>query len=216
MRLTGFISGIVLLALPFTLPAGDVPAAPQSDEVPTISKEAVEVVAPHTCGKEGAGRGSKGMMRGRGRGGEGAAHRGGGRRGGMGGMGRSGDHATIHSLMAEHQKIRRTVTEIPGGVRTETTSEDPATAALILQHTLEMQARVENGTPIRMWDPLFREIFRNHEAIAMKVEEIDGGVRVIETSDDPEVAALIRQHAKVVNEFTAEGMARMHEPSPLP
>jgi quercetin dioxygenase-like cupin family protein len=40
---------------------------------------------------------------------------------------------------------------------------------------------------------------------------------VVETSDDPEVVALIRQHAhRAVSEFVERGMDRAHEPTPLP
>ena len=53
--------------------------------------------------------------------------------------------------------------------------------------------------------------------IEMQIEEIPGGVRVRETSDDPEVAKLIRQHAiRGVSEFVAGGRARAHQPTPLP
>lgn len=139
---------------------------------------------------------------------------------GAAGMGRGpqmgGHHETIHSLMADHKAVSRKVEEIPNGVVTVTTSDDPEVARTIRVHTAEMKERLTSGQPIRMFDPLFQEIFRNHEKIEMKIEEIAGGVKVTETSSDPKVVALIRQHAKVVSEFTAQGMARMHERSPLP
>jgi hypothetical protein len=51
----------------------------------------------------------------------------------------------------------------------------------------------------------------------MEVERIDGGVLVVETSVNPQVELLIRQHAhRAVSEFVAEGMSRAMEPTPLP
>lgn len=136
------------------------------------------------------------------------------------GMGMRGDkashHENIHSLMGDHAKIDRKIEQVPGGVRTETTSKDAKVTETIRVHAREMKERLESGTPIRMFDPLFREIFANHDKIEMKIEDIPGGVRVIETSKDPDVALLIRKHAEAVDGFVAEGMAKMHEPTPLP
>src|SRR5436190_23792769 len=63
------------------------------------------------------------------------AGRGGGMCGGpgVGGMGPGGGHGGdmmgIHALFAHRDQIRRTVTQIPGGVRTTTESDDPAVVA---------------------------------------------------------------------------------------
>ncbi|MGH3739570.1 MAG: hypothetical protein ACRDT6_28820 [Micromonosporaceae bacterium] len=66
-------------------------------------------------------------------------------------------------------------------------------------------------------DPLFREIFEYHETIEMRITNVDGGVEVVETSPEPQVAALIQQHAhQAVSEFVASGMDRAMQPTPLP
>ncbi len=112
----------------------------------------------------------------------------------------------LHVLLDQHQKIERSVQEIPGGVKTSTTSADPAVAEMIRLHARQMQVRLEAGQPIRMWDPLFVEIFRHHDQIRMTVSDVPGGVEVVETSDAPEVTALIRQHAnRGVSEFVTGG-----------
>jgi hypothetical protein len=150
-----------------------------------------------------------GMGRGMGMGGMGMG-------GGMGGMGMRRDGPTIHSLLADHEKVKRTVEEIPDGIRSVTTSDEPEVAALIRKHVWQMKDRLERGEPIRMMDPLFREVFAHHDKIRMAIEDVPGGVRVTETSDDPQVVLLIRQHARTVNEFVESGMRRMHQPTPLP
>ncbi len=136
--------------------------------------------------------------------------------GGMMG-GRMGDMRAIHSLLANHQRIERSVEDIPNGVRTVTTSRDPRVAELIRTHVRQMRERLESGIPIRRMDPLFRELFeRRHEA-RLEVENIPGGVRVLHTSDNPEVVRLIRQHARhFVSEAAARGMRGAMGPTPLP
>jgi hypothetical protein len=122
-----------------------------------------------------------------------------------------------HQLLMNHDKIERTVEDIPRGVRTVTTSREHRVAALIREHVWAMKERIEQGRPIRQMDPLFREIFRNHGHVRMEVEDIPGGVRVTETSEEPQVTLLIQQHARhAVSEFVEEGMPRAMLPTPLP
>jgi hypothetical protein len=127
------------------------------------------------------------------------------------------DMRVIHRLLQSHDRIRRHVEDIARGIRAQTTSRDREIAELIRVHVSQMKARVERGDPIRLMDPVFREIFEHHEEVAMDVEPIPGGVLVVETSDNPQVELLIRQHAhRAVSEFVAEGMARAMRPTPLP
>lgn len=137
---------------------------------------------------------------------------------GMGqGMGPDEAHGTIHALLADHEAIERRVVDRPDGVETWTESDDPEVAARIRTHVRQMKERLEDGRPIRRWDPLFAEIFEHADAIEMTIEDLPRGVRVIETSEDPYVVALIQQHAhRAVSEFVAGGMDRAHEPTPLP
>src|SRR6266568_3357750 len=139
--------------------------------------------------------------------------------GGMGGMvgGSMKEMSAIHGLLSDHAKIQRSVEDTPKGVRTVTTSQDPEVTTLIREHVWQMKERIEQGRPIRQMDPLFRELFRNHQHIHIAIENVRGGVRVTETSDTPSVTPLIRQHARrAVSEFVAEGMPRAMRPTPLP
>jgi hypothetical protein len=129
---------------------------------------------------------------------------------GMGpGGGHGGDMMGIHALFAHRDQIRRTVTEIPGGVRTTTESDDPAVVEQTRDHVQAMYARLKEGRPINARDPLFAAIFENADKIHVKTENTAKGIMVTETSDDPEVVALIRRHAEVVNRFIANGMPEM-------
>ena len=135
-------------------------------------------------------------------------------RGGSGSMAEARD--TFHALLGDHEKIHRAVEEIEGGVATTTLSEDPAIAAKIRVHVRQMQARVATGDGLRYWDPLFVEVFKHHDEIAMVIEDVPGGVLVRETSRNPDVVTLIRAHAKTVSEFAERGFERAHEASALP
>jgi hypothetical protein len=139
-------------------------------------------------------------------------------RGGRGrGAGMPAVMQPIHALLDQHQQVQRTVKEIPGGVETLTTSDDAAVAELIRRHARQMKEQLESGRPIRMWDPLFVELFRHHDQVSMAISDVPGGVKVTNTSDDPQVTLLIRQHAtRGVSEFAAGGFARAHQPTPLP
>lgn len=137
----------------------------------------------------------------------------------MGGMmgGSMQDMRAIHGLLSQHDQIQRTVKDIPNGVETVTTSDDPEVAKLIREHVWQMKARLEDGRPIRQMDPLFREIFASHEHIHMRIQDVPGGVRVTETADQERVVPLVRQHARrAVSEFVAGGMRRAMQPTPLP
>lgn len=126
------------------------------------------------------------------------------------------DHEVFHFLLTHHKKIKRTVKEIPNGVETITESEDPKIAAKLKEHVRWMQYRVEKVKPIRMRDPLFRELFKNAHKITMKRKETKKGVLVTETSKDPSVVKLIRAHAKAVSGFVKRGFAEAMKSHPVP
>lgn len=126
------------------------------------------------------------------------------------------DRETFHDLLGDHDKVERTVTPLPNGVRTRTTSEDPELAAKISEHVAAMYARMKENRPVRRWDPLFAALFDKADQVEIDVKPIDGGVEVTETSADPETAALIRAHAETVSRFVEHGFAEAQRAHPLP
>ncbi|QDT61382.1 hypothetical protein SV7mr_39170 [Stieleria bergensis] len=124
---------------------------------------------------------------------------------------RVADQNLVHFLLNNHDKIKRTVKEIPNGVETTTESDDAQVAAKIQEHVRWMKVRVEKSKPIRMRDLLFRELFQHTDKIKMVVKSTDKGVHVTETSNDPYVAKLIQAHAKVVSGFVAKGFAEARQ-----
>ena len=135
---------------------------------------------------------------------------------GMMGAGHHQDMQGIHALFAHRSEIRRTVTEVAGGVETVTESDNPAVAVRIQEHVASMYRRLEERRPIHARDPLFAELFRNAHKITMKIEHTAKGTKVRETSADPKVVRLIRRHAEVVSAFLANGHREMMRDHPLP
>ncbi|MFM2003861.1 MAG: hypothetical protein RI963_3287 [Planctomycetota bacterium] len=126
------------------------------------------------------------------------------------------DRDVFHFLLTNHEKIKRTVKELPNGVETLTESDDPEIAAKIIEHVEWMTVRIKETKPIRMRDPLFAEIFKHTDKIKMAHEDTEKGVRVTETSDDPAVAKLIQAHAKVVTAFVEKGFDEAMKNHPVP
>lgn len=123
---------------------------------------------------------------------------------GMGGM-TAAEHDNISALLSGHASVTRKVEEIPGGVKTTTTTSKPELVDTLRSHVRQMARHVEEQRPVRMWDPVFRDVFAHAPEIKLEVRDIEGGVEVIEKSDDPEATAAIRAHAKKVDSFVSGG-----------
>lgn len=115
------------------------------------------------------------------------------------------EHGPIFDLLSGHDTIIRVVKEIPGGVRTTTTTKKPELVGTLRTHVRQMARRLESGRPVRIWDPVFRQIFAHADEIVLTFKEIDGGIEVTETSKNPAVVPIIRAHAAKLNTFVAKG-----------
>ncbi len=124
------------------------------------------------------------------------------------------DKSVWLSLLADHTRIRREVRHIDNGLEAITESDDPAVAARIIDHAQAMQLRVKHGAQVRVWDPVFAELFDNYEKINLEVTTTAKGVRIRETSDDPNVVALLRAHAAGVTDFVNEGATAAQRETP--
>jgi hypothetical protein len=126
------------------------------------------------------------------------------------------DMQVFHQLFAHRTEITRQVVLRQDGIETVTESTNPEVTRLLQTHVASMLARVKDGRPIHRRDPLFAELFRYAERIDAKYERTAGGVRVVETSQDPYVVKLIQAHAEVVSAFIANGMSEMMKNHSLP
>lgn len=119
------------------------------------------------------------------------------------------DMNLVHGLVMNHGAITRTVTHLPDGIRTLTTSSDPEIAALIVAHVASMAARLESGEVFNLFSPTLPTIFEGSDRIRSEFEYTDRGVAVVQTSDDPALVKALQAHAEEVTELVDEGMAAM-------
>ncbi|MER7016077.1 hypothetical protein ABT324_32000 [Saccharopolyspora sp. NPDC000359] len=127
------------------------------------------------------------------------------------------DALIIQDLLERHGEIHREVEHYSYGIRATTTSSAPDLAERIRVHVEQMQSRLRRGAAIRQGDPLFAAVFAHHSQVELRVERLADGVRVTETSPDPAVVALLRQHAvRAVSEFVADGVERARRTTPCP
>jgi hypothetical protein len=136
---------------------------------------------------------------------------------GMGMMGMAHDEATmsqlqvIHTLLVNHDRITRTVTNLPNGIRTVTESDDSALATQIKTHVADMGKRVsagdDPGLPIESEN--LHAIFRDKDKINTTYEPTAKGIVVVQTSDDPNAVAALQQHAAEVTDLVQGGIAAL-------
>jgi hypothetical protein len=137
---------------------------------------------------------------------------------GAGMRGRSHDAGTmaemgdIHELFVNHERITRTVTNLPNGIRTVTESADPRIAQILRDHVTSSRTRVETGNDpgLPIESEALRSIYRNYDKIHTTLEPTATGIVVVQTSTDPETVAALQQHASEVTDFVKDGMAAMH------
>ena len=117
----------------------------------------------------------------------------------------------IHTMLVNHDRITRTVTNLPNGIRTVTESDDPALAAQIKTHVADMGKRVgagdDPGLPIE--SEALHSIFRDKDKIHTTYETPDKGIVVVQTSDDVKTVAALQSHAAEVPDLVQGGMAAL-------
>ena len=119
------------------------------------------------------------------------------------------DMRLVHAMLFDHDKIKRTVTNLPDGIRTVTESDDPGVARAIKAHVASMQERLSDGKIFNLFSPTLPVLFENKDKIKTVVETADKGSTVTQTSGDAKVVAALQAHAVEVSELARDGMAAM-------
>ena len=138
---------------------------------------------------------------------------------GAGMMGMNGGSATmderrdIHGLLFNHDRIKRTVTNLPDGIRTVTELDDPEVAATIKKHVADMGKRVEEGRDpgLPIESPALHSIFRDKDKIKTAYETTEKGIVVVQTSTDATAVKALQDHAAEVTDLAQRGMVAAHE-----
>jgi hypothetical protein len=123
----------------------------------------------------------------------------------------------VHQLLVNHEKLRRTVVNLPNGVRTLTESDDPAMAEQLKRHVAMTGTFVEAGRDpnLPMSTPALHGVLQNGRKISRSVEVTAKGVLVVETSGDSATVALLQRHAAEITDQVNRGMAAIHSPAPV-
>ena len=110
-------------------------------------------------------------------------------------------------------EIDRTVENLPNGIRTVTNNHNPMVMAALVSHVTGMITRVEEGRDpqVIIQSPTLTPIFAGHDRIETQIDMTDAGIVVVQTSDDPEMVALLQKHAAEVTDMADRGMQAVHE-----
>jgi hypothetical protein len=141
---------------------------------------------------------------------------GGGMMGMMGmnhGSATASEHQDIGTMLFNNDRIRRTVTNLPDGIRTVTESDDPQMAEVIKRHVAEMGKRVEEGRDpgLPIESPALHAIFRDKDKIKSSYEVTEKGIVVVQTSTDAAAVKALQEHAAEVTDLANRGMAAAHD-----
>ncbi len=129
--------------------------------------------------------------------------------GGMMGSATSADMSLYMDLFNRHTELRRTVVEIPGGVRTTTESDAPELVSQLQAHVSSMYGLVSQGAEVTCMSDSLPTLFRNASGYRRQLTLTAKGVAVTETSNDPRLTTAIREHAQEVSGFVRDGMPAM-------
>jgi hypothetical protein len=119
------------------------------------------------------------------------------------------DMRLVHEMLAYNERIKRTVTNLPDGIRTVTESDDARVAQFITAHVASMEKRLDEGRVFNLFSPTLPVLFAKKDKISTKVESTGKGVIVTQTSGDAEVVAALQAHALEVSELARDGMVAM-------
>ncbi|MGZ5093741.1 MAG: hypothetical protein ACXWCY_08040 [Burkholderiales bacterium] len=123
--------------------------------------------------------------------------------------GSSADMGLVHELLVNHDQMRRTVTNLPDGIKTVTESDNPQVAQAIKAHVASMSQRLKDGREFNIFSTTLPVLFANKDKIESTVTMTDRGAAVTQRSTDAKVVAALQGHAAEVTELGQEGMVAM-------
>ena len=119
----------------------------------------------------------------------------------------------LKEIFRSHQGITREVTNLINGIVTTTEAEDEQLREAIVSHVSMMVTRLEEGKnpEVFIQSPTLDALFGVYEDIDTEIEMTDKGVKVIQTSSNPEAVRLLQTHAAEVSDMAKRGMQAVHE-----
>ena len=119
------------------------------------------------------------------------------------------DMHLVHDLLFSHDRIKRTVTNLPNGIKTITEADDPQVVQTITAHVASMTQRLSEGKEFNLFSKTIPVLFANKDKIKTTVETTEKGLVVTQTSSDAKVVAALQEHATEVDELVRDGMVAM-------
>jgi len=119
----------------------------------------------------------------------------------------------LKKIFQNHKEIKRTVTNLDNGIKTETYSDNEEIRAAIINHITLMVTRIQEGRnpKVLIQSPTLDKLFNNYDKIETSIELTETGIAVIQTSKDPKVVNLLQTHASEINDMVEKGMQAIHE-----
>lgn len=115
-------------------------------------------------------------------------------------------------MFANHQLIEREVILLPDGIDTLTESSSPELSAVLVGHVMGMIQRADEGRDpgVSIQSATLDVLFEKRGTITTQIELTPRGIRVIQTSTDPEVVAALHTHSGEVTDMINRGMQAIH------
>eukprot|EP01025_Chloroclados_australasicus_P035818 TRINITY_DN3642_c3_g1_i6.p3 TRINITY_DN3642_c3_g1~~TRINITY_DN3642_c3_g1_i6.p3 ORF type:complete len:238 (+),score=6.70 TRINITY_DN3642_c3_g1_i6:63-716(+) len=118
---------------------------------------------------------------------------------------------TWNTLMIHNDLITRNVTQLKNGTQTITESSDPRLTLVLQKHVHQMFARMNCSKFVRIWDELYRELFKHADLVDNMINTTEHGIAYKRTSQDPYTVALIKAHTAVVSNFAKLGREEVRQ-----
>ncbi len=119
----------------------------------------------------------------------------------------------LKTIFRAHKGIGRVVSNIPNGIITTTEATDIKLREAIISHVSMMVTRLQEGKnpEVIIQSPTLDALFEVYEEIDTEIELTDTGVKVTQTSENPDVIKLLQTHAAEVSDMSKRGMQAVHE-----
>ncbi|TDK85076.1 hypothetical protein EUA02_30345 [Mycobacterium paragordonae] len=127
---------------------------------------------------------------------------------GMGGVSGT-DMSRYMNMFMRHGELRRTVEDIPGGIRTTTESNSADLVAELQAHVSSMYSHLGEGEEVTCMSQSLPTLFRRAPEYQRHVTFTAKGIVAEETATDPALTNAIRAHAREVTGFVVEGVPAM-------
>ena len=110
----------------------------------------------------------------------------------------------LREIFRSHKGISRAVTNITDGIVTTTEAEDEVLREAIISHVSMMVTRLEEGKnpEVIIQSPTLDALFGVYNEIDTEIELTDTGIKVIQTSANPDVVTFLQAHAAEVSDMS--------------